>query len=101
MPFGRKADGPDRSIDFDATYTRLIAPAIERAGMRALRADEEFDHGIVHKPMFERLLLWAFAVADVTLANANVFYELGMRHAMRPRSTVIISADATRLPFDI
>ena len=53
------------------------------------------------KPMFERLILCDFAVADLTTANANVYYELGIRHAMRPWSTILIFADGIRLPFDL
>jgi hypothetical protein len=51
--------------------------------------------------MFERLMLCHYAVADITGANPNVFYELGIRHAMRPRSTVIVLNEGTVLPFDI
>jgi tetratricopeptide (TPR) repeat protein len=51
--------------------------------------------------MFERLMLCHYAVADITGANPNVFYELGIRHAMRPRSTVIVFGEGTVLPFDI
>src|SRR5947208_13155732 len=52
---------------------------------------------IIHKPMFERLVLCEYAVADLTTANANVFYELGVRHAIRPRSTVLLDRKSTRL----
>jgi hypothetical protein len=83
MPFGRKEAG-GRSVEFDAVWKDLIAPAIEAADMQPLRADEEQSGGIIHKPMFERLILCEFAVADLTLANANVFYEIGIRHAARP-----------------
>jgi tetratricopeptide (TPR) repeat protein len=51
--------------------------------------------------MFERLMLCHYAVADITGANPNVFYELGIRHALRPRSTVILFREGTVLPFDI
>ena len=101
MPFGTKEHGGGSSINFNRVYEEIIAPAIRDAGLEPLRADEEIDHGIIHKPMFERLLLCEYAVADVTLANANVFYELGIRHAIRPRSTVIIGANDHRPPFDI
>ena len=58
--------------------------------------------GIIHKPMFERLILCEYAVADLTTANANVFYELGVRHAVRPWSTVLLFAkDSGQLPFDV
>lgn len=102
MPFGKKPGPGGSQIDFDAVYRDLIAPAITAAGMEPLRADEEQGGGIIHKPMFERLLLCEYAVADLTTANANVFYELGIRHAARDRSTVLIfAAGDVRLPFDV
>src|SRR5438270_9036698 len=101
MPFGRKSDPTGTSIDFDAVYETLIAPAIRAAGLEPIRADEEMTGGIVHKPMFERLILCDYAVADLTFANANVFYELGVRHAVRPATTVAIFATHQKLPFDI
>lgn len=101
MPFGQKREATGRLIDFDAVYRQLIRPAVETAGLEALRADEEIAGGIVHKPMFERLILCDYAMADLTTANANVFYELGVRHAVRPRSTVLAAADPGRLPFDL
>jgi tetratricopeptide (TPR) repeat protein len=102
MPFAKKADAATGlTIDFDAVYREVIAPAIADAGMQPLRADEELTGGIIHKPMFERLVLCEFAVADLTTANANVFYELGVRHAARPWSTVPVFAGTARLPFDV
>ena len=101
MPFGRKAEAGGGVLDFDAVYQTLIKPAIVEAGLQPLRADEEQTGGIIHKPMFERLILCEYAVADLTTANANVYYELGVRHAVRPRTTVLVFAQATRLPFDL
>jgi tetratricopeptide (TPR) repeat protein len=101
MPFGQKPDASGKLIDFDAVYNDLIAPAIKQADMEPLRADEEQTGGIIHKPMFERLMLCPFAVADLSTANANVFYELGVRHALRPCSTVLIFGEGGRLPFDV
>jgi hypothetical protein len=89
-------------INFDSIYKDFISPSIEEAGLQPLRADEEVTGGIIHKPMFERLILCEYAVADLTTANANVFYELGVRHAIRPWSTVLIYAESGgRLPFDL
>ena len=102
MPFGSKADpsgGPN--INFDPIYEQAIKPAIEAAGMEPVRADGERTGGIIHKPMFERLLLCDFAVADLTTGNPNVFYELGVRHAARPATTLAIFAANQRLPFDV
>jgi hypothetical protein len=102
MPFGQKPSIGGGTIDFNAVYKDLIAPAIDQAGLEPLRADEEMTGGVIHKPMFERLILCEFAVADLTTANANVFYELGVRHSVRPWSTILLfAAGGTQLPFDV
>src|SRR6185503_19703818 len=101
MPFGRKAGPTGAEINFDLVYQDLIAPAIGEAGLEPLRADEEAMGGIIHKPLFERLVLCPYAIADLTLASANVFYELGIRHAFRPWSTAPLIAEGHRLPFDV
>jgi len=101
MPFGKKVDFGGRTIDFDAIYEKIIKPAIDDVGLAAKRSDEELSAGIVHKAMFERLILSDYAVADLTIVNANVYYELGVRHAARPQTTVLLSAEASRLPFDV
>jgi len=100
MPFGTKSvDG--RAINFDQVWQQILEPAIQIAGMKPLRADEEHVGGIIHKPMFERLLLCEYAICDLTFANANVFYELGVRHAARPATTTLVMANDVRLPFDV
>jgi tetratricopeptide (TPR) repeat protein len=102
MPFGLKRDpggGPD--IDFDLIYRQAIQPGIEAAGMEPVRADEERVGGIIHKPMFERLLLCDYAVVDLTTGNPNVFYELGVRHAVRPATTLALYARQQQIPFDL
>jgi tetratricopeptide (TPR) repeat protein len=101
MPFGRKPGPGGGTIDFDAVYAQVIAPAIAAADLDPLRADEEQVGGIIHKPMFERLILCDYAVADLTSANPNVFYELGVRHAVKPASTVLLFAAGGTLPFDV
>src|SRR5215475_14693205 len=101
MPFGTKTDAAGRVTNFDKVYQNVIVPAVTRAGLEPVRADEEKIGGTIHKPMFERLMLCHYAVADITGANPNVFYELGIRHALRPRSTVILFREGTVLPFDI
>lgn len=101
MPFGKKKDATGNTIDFNRVYATIIKPAILAADLEPIRADEEMNGGIIHKPMFERLILCDYAVADLTTANANVFYELGVRHAVRPRSTVLVFSGTERLPFDV
>ena len=102
MPFGNKPDATSGgTIDFDRIYFQAVKPAVEEVGLQPIRADEEKTGGIIHKPMFERLLLCEYAIADLTAANANVFYELGVRHTARPRTTQAIYARHQPIPFDL
>lgn len=103
MPFGTKpATHGNGKIHFDLIYQQIIEPAIKAAGLEPIRADQERVGGLIDKPMFERLLLCDYAVADLTTANANVFYELGVRHTHRPAATALVfAADQGALPFDV
>ncbi|MEB3242948.1 MAG: TRAFs-binding domain-containing protein [Cyanobacteriota bacterium] len=102
MPFGVKPDpGGLPDIDFDRLYATALKPAVEAAGMEPIRADHEMTGGVIHKPMFERLVLCDYVLADLTTANANVFYELGVRHTARPSTTLTIFAKHQKIPFDI
>lgn len=101
MPFGKKKDANDKLIDFDYVYSAFIKPVIETAGLSPIRADEEMMGGIIHKPMYERLILCEYAIADLTAANANVFYELGIRYTAKPFTTFTIFETGTKIPFDL
>lgn len=102
MPFGKKPAGDGQIVNFDIVYEDLIKPAVKAAGLEPLRADEEIIGGVIHKAMYERLVLCEYAVADLTTANANVFYELGVRHSVRPWATQLIFAEGLgQLPFDV
>ncbi|MBX3255922.1 MAG: DUF4071 domain-containing protein [Chitinophagaceae bacterium] len=102
MPFGKKADSTGRVIDFKVVYEQLIRPAIVKAGLLPIIAYEEQAGGIIHKPMYERIMFCEFSVTDMTTFNANVFYELGMRHAIRPYTTIVICEEGMgQLPFDV
>ena len=102
MPFGEKVNVANMKIDFDAVYRQLIAPAITAAHLKPIRDDEKKLGGLIIKTMFERIIFCDFAIADITYDNPNVFYELGIRHAVRPYTTVIISEKSnSNLPFDL
>lgn len=102
MPFGSKTDpGTGIEINFDDIYERGIAPAISAAGLKPVRGDQETTGGVIHSAMFARLLLSDFVVADLTAANPNVFYELGVRHTAMPATTIPIFATIGDLPFDV
>lgn len=101
MPFGIKKDRLGRKLNFDKIYNELIKPAVLFCDLEPIRADEEHMGGTIHKPMFERLILCEYVIADLTTSNANVFYELGIRHAIRPYTTIPICAFDGGLPFDL
>jgi len=102
MGFGPKVDfETGRTLNLDATYQNLIKPAIEEAGLECIRADEITHSGNINVPMYQHILTADVVVADVSTANCNAFYELGVRHALRPSTTIIISEDKFKFPFDI
>lgn len=101
MPFGKKKGTNDQPFDFNAIYKQLIKPAIEAAGFEPFRADEETSSGDILTDMFQELLLADMVVCDLSIDNANAFYELGIRHALRKRGVVHIQAGRAYMPFDI
>lgn len=101
MPFGRKQGGQEQWIDFDRIYEYVIQPALVDAGFEPFRADEETTSGDILTDMFQELLLADLVVVDMSIDNANVFYELGVRHAFRKRGVVHIQCGRGTLPFDV
>jgi len=105
MPFRRKRTGTDRKgapseVDFDALWDKAYRPAIEDAGFTAVRAD--LDTGsVIIKDMLERLAYADLVLADVSLPNGNVYYEVGLRHAAREAGCILFAADWSRQLFDI
>jgi len=105
MPFGQKAPAGRKTplVDFDAIYSH-IERAVRAEHLECVRADYEPSGGFIHRPMFERLLVAEYVVADLTLANPNVAYEIGVRHGASARPTILISAGGEfmkGLPFDL
>jgi tetratricopeptide (TPR) repeat protein len=101
MPFGKKKGGDGTLYDFNAIYKTLIMPALEEAGFEPFRADEETTSGDILTDMFQELLLADLCLCDLSIDNANVYYELGIRHAFRKRGVVHIQAGRAYMPFDI
>ena len=103
MPFGRKPlrDGSGKHYDFDKVYRVIMQRAIRQAGLEPIRADERKGSAIIHTDMFKDLRDHDVVLADLSLENANVFYELGIRHVMASRGTVLMCHSDTVLPFDI
>ena len=94
MGFGKRTDyETGRVLDLDQSYHNLIKPAVEAAGLKCIRADEVVHSGLIDVPMYELLLKADVVVADLSTSNRNAVYELGVRHALRPYTTVIIAEE--------
>lgn len=102
MGFGKKTDyQTGRLIDLDKSYRNIIKPAAVAAGLDCVRADEIIHSGTIDVPMYEQLLNADVVIADVSTSNCNAFYELGVRHALRPYTTITIAEDKMVFPFDV
>ncbi len=102
MGFGTKTDfQQQKTYDLDKTYRIIIKKAVEEAGLECIRADDIIHAGIIDKPMYELLLGADVVVADLSTSNANAIYELGVRHALRPHTTIVIAESNFKFPFDI
>lgn len=101
MPFGSKPDASGQMIDFNRVYREYIKPALEAAGLEVFRADQEQRAGDIRTDMFQELLVADLVVADLTIENPNVWYELGVRHALRARGVVLVCGGRTPTAFDL
>lgn len=105
-PFGIKG-----GVDFDRVEHELIRPAMEQAGLTGGTTGQFIQQGNIRIDMFEQLLIADVVIADISIHNANVFYELGIRHAMRDKRTFLIKSKGAKLqenagaetdvPFDL
>jgi hypothetical protein len=97
-PFGLK-DG----IDFDEVEKQLIAPALAALEIEGRTTGEIARQGNIREDMFRLLVLSDVVIADVSIYNANAFYELGIRHGLRDQHTLLIRAEGSndKYPFDL
>ena len=103
MGFGEKTDyysNPQRVLNLNRTYEDIIEPAVTASGLECIRADKIIHSTVIDKPMYENLLDADLVIADLSTSNANAIYELGVRHALRPRTTIVIAEDKFTFPFD-
>jgi hypothetical protein len=101
MGFGQKTDlATGRVLDLDKSYKNMIKPAVTAAGYDCVRADEIQHSGVIDVPMYEMLFAADLVVADLSTANLNAIFELGVRHALKPRTTIIIAESKFTIPFD-
>jgi 3',5'-cyclic AMP phosphodiesterase CpdA len=101
MPFGLKRhEGVE--FDFDSVYRAVIRPTAKRVGWDTLRIDEVPTPGAINDQYLRELLSAELVLADISIPNANVYYELGVRHAVSSSGTLLISsATPEDVPFDL
>jgi hypothetical protein len=106
MPFGDEKRDPQSRRQFDHIYEHWIKPAVEAvtvsdgSHLECHRGDSDNRPGEIIRHVVEGLSESDMVIADLTGRNANVFYELGVRHALRD-NTVIIAQDLDDIPFDL
>lgn len=107
MPYGIKSGVFDHAnynkiekINFEEVWEFIIQPALE-SDFEFKRSDELKKPGIIDKNYIEWLLDADVVVADLTFGNPNVCYELGIRHTLVKKGTVLIAHIEADLPFDL
>ena len=95
-PFGTKA-----GVNFDSIEEKLIQPALAQIGISGSTTTEIVEQGNIREDMFRLLVCADLVIADISIHNANVFYELGIRHGMRPNATFLLRANLDEYPFDL
>ena len=104
MGFGEKTDyqsSPPRVLDLNRTFEDVIEPAVKESGLECIRADKIIHSTVIDKPMYEQLLEADLVIADLSTSNANAIYELGVRHALRPHTTIVMAEKGFAFPFDL
>ena len=86
--------------DPEAVYLEFIKPALERAGLEVARADDIQHQANILAIVIERIFSSDLIVADLTGSNPNVFYELGVAHALE-KPVVLITQNVEEIPFDL
>ena len=102
--FGNKTDySTGRVLNLDKTYEQLLRPACDEVGVNCFRAIDANLTGSIDSIMYRWIYAADIVIADLSTLNANVFYELGVRHAQRPNTTIIIAESVLmqRIPFDL
>ena len=82
-------------------YEKVYKPAIEKAGLKPVRADADIFHtGKIMDQVWDGINAAKVLVAELTSRNPNVFYELGLAHALR-KPVVLVSSREEDVPFDL
>lgn len=103
MGFGKKMDYRNsKEVDLDIIYKKVIKNLFDSlTEYELIRADEISGSEIIDVSMYSLLLKADLVIADITTMNENAIYELGIRHASKPFSTIIMMQESEKIPFDL
>ncbi|MDM1043946.1 hypothetical protein HX004_03685 [Myroides sp. 1354] len=85
---------------FKRVYEHLIKPAVIKAGLTPVRADDEYKTNNIVLDIIRKIIESDHVICDLSAKNANVFYELGMRQAF-DKSITLIKDNKTPRVFDV
>ena len=88
------------SDPYNDVYRDAIRPLVEEIGYDPFRVDEAAGPGIILNDIWSRITEASVVIAEVSEANPNVYYEVGVSHALR-KPTVLLAQRGTKLPFDL
>ncbi len=86
--------------EFQALYTDHIKPAVQRAGLKCMRADDIFSARPIVQDIWEYICKARLIIAELTGRNPNVFYEVGMSHTL-DKDVIMITRSMDDVPFDL
>src|ERR1035437_503274 len=99
MPFSG-IPGIATKQDWTNIFENIIKPSVENAGLSFICKRSEPVHGNIIKEIVSDLCTADAVIADLSGKNANVFYELGVRHVIKGK-TILISQRRADIPSDL
>jgi hypothetical protein len=85
---------------YNEVYRDAIQPLVSDNGFEPIRVDDIDRPGIIINDIRNQIADSSIVIADITEANPNVYYEVGMSHALG-KPTVLLAQRGTKLPFDV
>lgn len=104
MPSGKHNEYDKGTIESDFVFKKIIIPAVCEvlgADIKVLREADRRLAGAITKEIVKNTIESDFAIVDITGQNPNVFFELGMRYALRRNCTILLRQEGTSIPFDV
>jgi tetratricopeptide (TPR) repeat protein len=98
-----KKENTEEHDHFFTIYSNYVKPILTELEYNTIRTDEDINPGPIDKKLINYLTTADLVIADLSTLNPNVFYELGIRHALKSKGTILIVDDSItpNIPFDV